>query len=481
MTSERPVIDYSAKDYAGFRRLMLDAKREKMPDWTSESPNDFGVTLLELFAYIGDILSFYQDRIATEAFLSTAINRTSVVDIARMLDYRARGTVAATVDVEITTNGAVTIPAKTRITTSSIGAVQSGEPPVIFEVNDDTEFTVAETLSVPCTEGVTVTEEVGISDGRLYQTFDLDRFPVVDRSVRVFVNEGIGDVEWGHVDRLIEATSTQEAFATQEDSRGVITIFFGDGVNGRAPAQGATITVEYRVGVGERGNVGPGTLVEIQSDDTGVQDAVVSLVNPIAASGGDDQESTESVRRNAPQRLRALRRAVSLEDYARVAQEVPGIVKSWATQVAYQTVAVYVSGLGAGSPASTDLKAQVAEYLEDRKMSNITVLVEDPVFVPVDIGIDLSVKPEFVQAQVKDRVEVAVNEILAYEHVNFAYFLPVSAVYSAIDEVDGVRYANVDVLDRDSGVGKDNIQFADNEIPIVGEITISASGGILGS
>ncbi|GAB4070849.1 putative baseplate assembly protein [Ancylobacter sonchi] len=85
---EAPDIDYLAKDYASFRRLMLDRLSLLMPDWRDRGPADLGVTLVELLAYVADHLSYRQDAIATEAYLGTARRRVSVRRHARLVDYR---------------------------------------------------------------------------------------------------------------------------------------------------------------------------------------------------------------------------------------------------------------------------------------------------------------------------------------------------------------------------------------------------------
>jgi len=82
-----PEINYLAKDYASFRRLMLDRISVIMPDWRERSPADMQVALVELLAYVGDHLSYYQDAVATEAYLGTARRRVSVRRHARLLDY----------------------------------------------------------------------------------------------------------------------------------------------------------------------------------------------------------------------------------------------------------------------------------------------------------------------------------------------------------------------------------------------------------
>lgn len=83
-----PRLDYLAKDYASFRRLMLDRISVLMPEWRGRNAADVGVTVVELLAYVGDQLSYQQDAVATEAYLGTARKRTSLRRHARLVDYQ---------------------------------------------------------------------------------------------------------------------------------------------------------------------------------------------------------------------------------------------------------------------------------------------------------------------------------------------------------------------------------------------------------
>jgi len=80
-------INYLAKDYASFRQLMLDRMATTAPWWRERNPADLGVALVELLAYVGDYLSYRQDAVATESYLSTARLRSSVRRHARLVDY----------------------------------------------------------------------------------------------------------------------------------------------------------------------------------------------------------------------------------------------------------------------------------------------------------------------------------------------------------------------------------------------------------
>lgn len=83
----KPQIDYLAKDYSSFRRLMLDRLAVLIPDWRERHAADLGIALVELLAYVGDHLSYEQDAVATEAYLGTARRRISVRRHARLVDY----------------------------------------------------------------------------------------------------------------------------------------------------------------------------------------------------------------------------------------------------------------------------------------------------------------------------------------------------------------------------------------------------------
>lgn len=115
-----PEIDYLAKDFESFRRLMLDRISTELPDWGERSPADLGVTLVELLAYAADYLSFRQDAVATEAYLDTARRRVSVRRHARLLGYHLHEGSNARAWVQIQADpggGPVELPAGTRLLT----------------------------------------------------------------------------------------------------------------------------------------------------------------------------------------------------------------------------------------------------------------------------------------------------------------------------------------------------------------------------
>jgi hypothetical protein len=85
---KQPEINYLSKDYSSFRQLLLDRLSLTMPEWRERHVPDVGVALVEILAYAGDYLSYFQDAVATEAYLSTSRRRISVRRHVRLVDYR---------------------------------------------------------------------------------------------------------------------------------------------------------------------------------------------------------------------------------------------------------------------------------------------------------------------------------------------------------------------------------------------------------
>lgn len=148
-----PLIDYLAKDYGSFRRLMLDRLSTIMPGWSETNPADMQVALVEAIAYAGDQLSYYQDAVATESYLGTARQRISMRRHARLLDYamhdgcNARAWVFFQVDPMSGADG-LTLPAGTPLLTGSaentvmidpakLQALIQAEKPLVFETLHD--------------------------------------------------------------------------------------------------------------------------------------------------------------------------------------------------------------------------------------------------------------------------------------------------------------------------------------------------------
>jgi hypothetical protein len=117
-----PELDYLAKDDAAFRRIAFGRLAQTLPGWTERHAPDVGVMLVEMMAYVGDQLSYYQDAVATEAYLGTARLRTSVRRHARLIDYTMHEGCNARVWLHLATNANLILQA------TDIGFSTGAEP-----------------------------------------------------------------------------------------------------------------------------------------------------------------------------------------------------------------------------------------------------------------------------------------------------------------------------------------------------------------
>jgi Baseplate J-like protein len=106
----RQVIDYTARDYDSLLRLLLDRMTLTVPTWTERHVPDLGVMLAELLAYTGDQLSYQQDAVAAEAYLTTARRRVSVRRHVRLIDYAMHDGCNARAFVTIEVSRDVSLP-----------------------------------------------------------------------------------------------------------------------------------------------------------------------------------------------------------------------------------------------------------------------------------------------------------------------------------------------------------------------------------
>lgn len=449
-STNAPTFDYTSRDYASIYADLLNRIPNYLPEWTSRSQTDFGLVLLQMFAYVGDILGYYEDRIAGEAFLQTATQPQSILNIAAMLDYQPTQTVGAVATLQITISNAVvgpyTIPMGTQFQTLASAIT----PPVIFETN--TALTIAGansatpsvTGTVVATQGVTQTnEQVGTSSGNINQSFQLKYNPVIEGSLTVYVDLGTGPVAWTFAQHLIDWGPSDHVYTTFVAPNNVTYIIFGDNVNGLVPPLGSPITATYRVGVGAKGNVGANTIVQPVTALIGV----VGITNPNAASGGSDPETLSSIAAHAPVALKSLNRAVTVDDLEALALQVPGVEWASAVEATYQLVNLYISPFGGGNPSST-LIANVLNYLNPLVMANTTVTIQNPVYVPINITVAVVAYPQFGNSATQVLVKNAIGALLAQTNTGFGYRVSLGLVYETILATTGVNYAIVSALNR---------------------------------
>jgi len=483
-------IDYTSKDFVSFVQSMLTYAAQAMPDWNPGSEGDFGMVMVELMAYMGDIISYYGDRLSQEAYLPTATQRLSVMNIAQLLNYVPAGALPSSGTINLVTplgGTAVTVPAGTQVSATNIPNGMS-EPPIFETTTDVTVPGNGGTASVVVEQGITYKMiRIGTSTGTPGQSFSLPQLQVQDGSVQVRVDGTLPIPDaWNQVNFMIDANAEDESYSVSVDQSGVTWVTFGDGTNGMIPGMGLGIWATYRVVDGAAGNIPSGSVNAISSPVAGVDIALLPdgvTPNTTAMTGGADVEATESIRANAGAAWRAQYRAVSIQDYNDLALNVPGVTMCNAVAQHSTSVVLYVAGSNYQGPGPVLVDA-ILDYFEGKTVNGTTLSIVPPAIIPIDIGtsdnpVQVVVKDGYAQGTVTANVNTALQALLSPPNISFGQLLTISSVYEAILAVDGVDYCIVPAFTRED-VTQDNtnsIQLRPSEFAKSGNITMVVSGG----
>ena len=453
-----PQVDYTSRDYASIREDLIDLIPEYAPLWTNRDPADFGMTILETFSYMGDILNYYIDKSANEAFISTASQRDNVLQLSKLLGYKPTESTASKVTLTFSNTSAspITVPALTEVATSTVSNASTEQ--IIFETDVAVTVPAGSTSTiVSATQGVTVSSElIGTSNGQVNQTFQLGESPVINGSISLLV----GSINYTEVPYLIDYNSYDPVFSTYTNAAGTTFVIFGDNISGRVPPNNAQIFATYRIGGGSKGNVAANTIKYIitnAASGLSVLNKYVSGTDDGSAVGGADPESTDSIRINAPLSVRALNRAVSLSDYSALVVQVSGVAKAVAVADVYSSVTVFFAPYGdkgvqidgvTPSTVFNTLKTKVQEYLVDKIPANTTVTFQPPSYVKVLLNASITCLPQYKQSLVDADVKSIISELFAFDNVAFADRVTLQDVLGAIASVPGVAYSQITKLVR---------------------------------
>jgi hypothetical protein len=492
-------IDYTSKDFEGFRQSLFAYAQLAIPAWTARETGDMGVLFTDMISYVGDILSYYQDRIAAEAYLSTATQRSSVINLAALIGYTPAPALPATGSVTLasdpSTSAPITLPAGTALVT---GYQASVDGVITFEL--DTAATVPPaggTVTAPVTQGkdqgtyalnVAIgvpgattyrVLDLGTSSGGANQSFTLPTSPVILSTLVVIVQLPAGAAAWSAVPSLLGAGPTDAVYAVSTDDAGTVTVAFGDGVNGMVPPTAVTISASYRVGGGAFGNLASGAITDLADVVTGV-----TVASSSATAGGADPESIASVRANAPRAWRTQQRAVTLQDFADAALAIPAVYKASAISAGPGSVTVYIVAAQNTAPTTALINATIA-LITPLAMAGMSVSVQAGTVVPVNLGsssspVQLYVQPTYSRAGTLNAVQQALQALFAPDAVDFGQLMPLSAIYAAIDAVPGVSLVNIPIYARGdlTQSGTFDAFFRTWELPSAGVFTVNATGGI---
>jgi len=132
-------IDYRVGTYDSFRSAMIRAiaREPRLKALTARTSDDYGIAFVEMWAYLADILTFYQERYAQEAFLGTAVERDSLERMAAMLAYVPSPGMAAATHLAFTLDDDASLEIPERLRVQSVPG--PGQKPQKFETVETLE------------------------------------------------------------------------------------------------------------------------------------------------------------------------------------------------------------------------------------------------------------------------------------------------------------------------------------------------------
>jgi Baseplate J-like protein len=257
-------------------------------------------------------------------------------------------------------------------------------------------------------------------------------------------------------------------FVVEVESDGIAHLRFGDDERGRRPEEGSQFDVAYRVGNGRAGNLGAEAITRVVAAFPGVH----RVRNPLAATGGADLEPLERIRLDAPEAFRTQERAVTEADYAEVTGRFEGVQRAAAAfrwTGSWYTTFITVDRIG-GFALDPGFERDLRTFLDRYRMAGHDLELERPVVVPLDILLDVCVKPGYfrtnVQQALLDRFSnrVLPGGALGFFHPdNFTFGQPVylSQVFEAAMAVAGVQWVRAETFQR---FGKEPAQELEHEV-----------------
>jgi hypothetical protein len=512
-------IDYTSRDFYALREELITLVKNRVNQntanqWTGDNPADFGVALIEAFAYVGDIVNFYIDRIANETYLPTATQRRSILNLADLYGYVPTGYRNALLEVRFsnTREEEVVLPIGTQV----VGTV------VCNDVVEDIIFTTVETAVVPAAVGdaageVTVYashgesitlrddngansedpndiagEKLGDSTGAPSQTFTLSENQVVEGSIQIYVKQGDIYSPWAAVTHLADFGPADAVYELRLDENNFVSVLFGDGISGTIPPNDSAIKAVYTVGGGTVGNIATGVIREVlrvpgvsTNEETDIL-SDVTATNTTVGVGGAEPEDNRSIRTNATKAITALNKATSLEDYGNLALNVRNVGKANATASVWSSVTLYVAPQRnvtdldpfplydqfqeALTPEWSALQASVQEFFKNKVIIGTTLTVAPPVYTPVGVTVRYTAAPQYTDAQAKKQIEETIVNSYSYALLSFGQTVTPEEIERILNSLVSVKNAKVTALYRETDLeegetpGRDLLVGNPNEI-----------------
>jgi hypothetical protein len=488
-------FDYSSRDYSTIKADLLARASRIAPEWTDRNASDFGMVLVDLWAYMGDVLHYYVDRAAGESVLPTATQRESVLAFANLLDYEPSGRTGAEATVLLTNSSSIDIvvPQYTKFIARYDNKTYQAYSPSSATVpaNSTQNITVKEGTLVYSPAETLTNSASGLSS----QRYTLTNQEVVRNSVVITVYEdGITPTTYRKVTRLSNAVSGDRVYSLQTTANGDIDVVFGTEVRGFIPPPGSTITAIYSYSSGSGGNLPANSVTAFRDANP----AGISITSSSAFSGGVDAESIPSMKSSIPALTTAQNRAVTKADFVNLALSVDGVSKAAVSytpnpaggaSAGNASVTVYgqtnrtndyLTTSDVSQTVSAETQAAIVSAIQPKAMLGIDVVAAPTItWTQININVNVYVNENAVALYVKNDVEEAINNILSFDSVSFGQTLSLGQVYRSILSQFGVDYAEITLFDESGGSAVEtSITVGATSLPKKGAVAVTAIGGV---
>lgn len=402
-------------------------------------------TLLDVLAYNTFYNNVYLNAATNEAFLDTAVQRSSVVAHASMLGYTPRSFVTSRVDglirvtpTETPVSRYISVPAKTIFTTkieNSSYKFQNTSPVLLGLKNGAYEG------EATLFEGSIRNYRYTVNIQNKGQKFEIPSSDVDLDILKVGIIRDSNYTEYEKATTITSATATSKLYWVRENDSGRYEVRFGDGVFGEAVVQGDIVVLEYLVSSGAIPN--GAAAFEAQTTISGYTN--VTFIPSAPAYGGTVSEDMESVRVQATRFFETQNRAVTWGDYETLIAKEFGFIESisvWGGEDNEPPFygRVFVSAKPKqGLMLTTTEQQTVNDYIKSKNVASIKINFVDPDYVY--LGVNSVVKFNYdrspydiqtVETMVKDSIVKFVDLRLEKFGVPFKHSNLVSAIDNSV-------------------------------------------------
>jgi hypothetical protein len=341
--------------------------------------------LLDILSYNTHYLAYLANMATNEVYLDSADIRNNIVSLAKMIGYTPSSPKAPMASIDIKVNNAtgtsVTMNKGTVFTTSVDDVSYQ------YVTNSDVTITPSNGIyqfsGVPIYEGSLVTFKYTVDSTDVDQKFTLPNANIDTTTLLVKVQNSSDDTTtntYTLAGGYNNVTATSKVYFIQESQDGKFEVYFGDGINGQAVADGNIVILEYIVTNKTLSN--NASSFTLSGTIGGFSDVTITTVSN--SQGGSESETDESIRHNAPLQYAAQDRAVTTTDYETLVQSIyPNAlsVSAWGGEddetPRYGIVKIGVKA-ASGSTLTETTKQDIVNKLKPYNVASVAPQIVDP-------------------------------------------------------------------------------------------------------